>query len=124
MFKIEHTYQNMPKAIKTIDPDVHFRALHHLEEDPHITQRKLAEKLNISLGAANYCLKALIEVGHIKIQNFKANPNKSTYFYLLTPNGIAEKTLLTKDFIQRKTLEYQRLKSEIDQIKSKIKALD
>ena len=60
MFKTEHTYQNMPKAIKTIDPDVHFRALHHLEEDPHITQRKLAEKLNISLGAANYCYNLII----------------------------------------------------------------
>jgi EPS-associated MarR family transcriptional regulator len=123
MFKIEHIYLKMPKNLKSIDPDTRFRALHHLEEDPYITQRKLAEKLNISLGAANYCLKALIEVGHIKIQNFKANPNKSAYFYLLTPNGIAEKTLLTKGFIQRKTLEYQRLKSEIDQIKSKIKGL-
>lgn len=114
----------MPKAKKSIDPDTHFRALHHLEEDPHITQRKLAEKLNISLGAANYCLKALIEVGHIKVKNFKTNPNKSSYFYLLTPHGIAEKTILTKDFIKRKTSEYQRLKSEIDQIKSKIKVLD
>jgi MarR family transcriptional regulator, temperature-dependent positive regulator of motility len=98
--------------------------LHYLEDNPHITQRELANKLGISLGAANFCLKALVEVGHIKINNFKVNPNKSAYFYLLTPHGIAEKTLLTKDFIKRKTSEYQRLKSEIDQIKSKIKVLD
>ena len=122
MFKIEHTYQNMPKAIKTIHPDIHFKVLHYLEESPHITQRELAGKLGISLGAANFCLKALVEIGHIKINNFKKNSNKSAYLYLLTPMGFAEKAILTTNFLSRKMAEYQALKKEIDSIKLKIKA--
>ena len=122
MFKIEHTYQNMPKAIKTIDPDIHFKVLHYLEENPHITQRELANKLGISLGAANFCLKALVEVGHVKMNNFKKNSNKSAYLYLLTPVGFAEKAILTTHFLSRKMAEYHALKKEIDSIKLKIKA--
>ncbi len=122
MFKIEHSYQNMPKAIKTIDPDIHFKVLHYLEENPHITQRELANKLGISLGAANFCLKALVEVGHVKMNNFKKNSNKSAYLYLLTPMGFAEKAILTTHFLSRKMAEYRALKKEIDSIKLKIKA--
>ena len=121
MFKIEQTYQNMPKAIKTIDPDIHFKVLHYLEENPHITQRELANKLGISLGAANFCLKALVEVGHVKMNNFKKNSNKSAYLYLLTPMGFAEKAILTTHFLSRKIAEYHALKKEIDSIKLKIK---
>ena len=121
MFKIEHTYQNMPKAIKTIDPDIHFKVLHYLEENPHITQRELANKLGISLGAVNFCLKALVEVGHVKMNNFKKNSNKSAYLYLLTPMGFAEKAILTTNFLSRKMAEYHALKKEIDSIKLKIK---
>jgi EPS-associated MarR family transcriptional regulator len=121
MFKIEHTYQNMPKAIKIIDPDIHFKVLHYLEENPHITQRELANKLGISLGAANFCLKALVEVGHVKMNNFKNNSNKSAYLYLLTPIGFAEKAILTTNFLSRKMAEYHALKKEIDSIKLKIK---
>ena len=122
MFKIEHTYQNMPKTIKTIDPDIHFKVLHYLEENPHITQRELASKLGISLGAANFCLKALVEVGHVKMNNFKKNSNKSAYLYLLTPMGFAEKAILTTHFLSRKMAEYRALKKEIESIKLKIKA--
>ena len=122
MFKIEHTYQNMPKPLKSIDQDIHFKVLHYLEENSHITQRELANKLGISLGAANFCLKALVEVGHIKINNFKKNSNKSAYLYLLTPMGFAEKATLTTNFLSRKMAEYQALKKEIDSIKLKIKA--
>ena len=121
MFKIEHTYQNMPKAIKTIHPDIHFKVLHYLEESPHITQRELANKLGISLGAANFCLKALVEVGHVKMNNFKKNSNKSAYLYLLTPMGFAEKAILTTHFLSRKIAQYHALKKEIDSIKLKIK---
>ncbi len=106
----------MTKALKKIDPDVHYRALHLLEEEPNLTQRELAEKLGISLGGVNYCLKALIDIGHIKVGNFKKNPNKSVYLYLLTPKGIAEKTKLTAGFLKRKMLEYHTLKKEIDAI--------
>jgi MarR family transcriptional regulator, temperature-dependent positive regulator of motility len=108
----------MTKASKKIDPDMHFRVLHLLEDEPRLTQRELANKLGISLGGVNYCLKALIEVGHIKVGNFKKNPDKSVYLYLLTPKGIAEKASLTAGFLRRKMLEYQALKKEIEAIQS------
>jgi MarR family transcriptional regulator, temperature-dependent positive regulator of motility len=109
----------MTKALKKIDPDVHFRVLHLLEEEPNLTQRELAERLGISLGGVNYCLKSLIDIGHIKAGNFKKNPDKSVYLYLLTPKGIAEKAQLTAGFLKRKMAEYQALKKEIDAIQSK-----
>jgi EPS-associated MarR family transcriptional regulator len=108
----------MAKTLKPIDPDVHFRVLHLLEEEPKLTQRELAKKLGISLGGANYCLKALIEIGHIKAGNFSNNPDKSVYLYLLTPQGIAEKARLTAGFLKRKMAEYRALKKEIDSIQS------
>ena len=111
----------MTKALKSIDPDVHFRMLHLLQEEPALTQRELAQKLGISLGGVNYCLKALIEIGHIKVDNFSKNPNKSVYLYLLTPRGINEKAKLTLSFLKRKMSEYQALKKEIDSLKSSLK---
>ena len=111
----------MAKPLKTIDPDVHFRVLHLLEEEPELTQRELAEKLGISLGGANFCLKALINIGHIKVGNFSKNPDKSVYLYLLTPQGIAEKAKLTSGFLKRKMAEYRALKKEIDSLKSSLK---
>jgi EPS-associated MarR family transcriptional regulator len=111
----------MGRALKKIDPDVHFRVLHLLEEQPTLTQRELAEKLGISLGGVNYCLKSLIDVGHIKAGNFKKNPDKSAYLYLLTPQGLVEKASLTAGFLKRKMAEYRALKKEIDSIQSKAK---
>jgi EPS-associated MarR family transcriptional regulator len=111
----------MAKDLKKIDPDVHFRVLHLIEEEPMLTQRELAQRLGISLGGVNYCLKALIDIGHIKAGNFKKNPNKSVYLYLLTPQGIAEKARLTAGFLKRKMAEYHALKKEIDAIRSKAK---
>ena len=101
---------------------MHFRVLHLLEEEPAITQRELAQKLGISLGGINYCLKALIEIGHIKVGNFSKNPNKSVYLYLLTTQGISEKAKLTAGFLKRKMLEYHALKKEIESIQSSLKA--
>jgi MarR family transcriptional regulator, temperature-dependent positive regulator of motility len=109
------------KALKKIDPDLHFRVLHLLEEDPNLTQRELAKKLDISLGGVNYCLKSLIDIGHIKAGNFKKNPDKSVYLYLLTPKGIAEKAQLTAGFLKRKLAEYHVLKQEIESVQSKAK---
>ena len=111
----------MAKITKNIDPDIHFRVLHTLEENPHITQRELAQKLGISLGGVNFCLKALVEIGHVKINNFQKNTNKSAYLYLLTPSGISKKTMLATSFLKRKMNEYKALKMEIDLIKIKIK---
>ena len=109
----------MHKTLKSIDPDIHFRVLNLLEDNPEVTQRELAKKLGISLGGINYCLKALINIGHIKVDNFSKSPNKSAYFYLLTSQGVTEKARLTKSFLKRKMAEYKSLKKEIEIIRLK-----
>ena len=87
--------------------------LRKLQKSPESTQRELAEDLGFSLGKLNYCLKALRQKGLVKISNFKKNPNKINYFYVLTPKGIAIKTKLTVNFMKRKMLEYEELKKEL-----------
>ena len=111
----------MKKPLKTIDLDLHFRILHLLEGNPDISQRKIAEKLGISLGAINYCLNALIVIGHIKIHNFNKNPKKMFYLYLLTAKGMSEKVRLTSSFLNRKIDEYHSLRKEIESLQSKLK---
>ena len=111
----------MTKKLKLIHPDIHFTILRLIEDEPQITQRELAKRLGISLGGANYCLKALIDIGHIKAENFSKNPNKLLYLYLLTPRGIAEKAKLTSGFLKRKMEEYQAIKKEIKEIRSRMK---
>ena len=81
-------------------------ALRLLEDNPSMTQRELADALGVSLGAANYCLKALVDKGWVKLENFQKNPNKLGYLYLLTPVGLAAKTQLTARFLKRKLHEY------------------
>lgn len=111
----------MKKPLKKIDLDLHFRILHLLEDNPDISQREIARKIDISLGGVNYCLKALIDIGHIKIHNFNKNPKKIGYLYLLTPKGISEKVRLTSGFLNRKMTEYHALKKEIDSLQSRLK---
>ena len=77
----------------------------------------LANELNLSLGKVNYWIKALKNKGLIKINNFKKNPNKINYIYVLTPKGIKQKTKLTIDFMNRKMKEYEDLKKELKNIK-------
>ena len=84
------------------DNQDHFEILRKIEKKPNSTQRELAEELGFSLGKLNYCIKALQNKGLVKIQNFKKNPNKINYFYVLTPAGIATKTKLTINFMKRK----------------------
>ncbi len=84
-----------------------------IDKNPKHSQRKLASELGFSLGKLNYCLKALKEKGLVKINNFRKNPNKSNYFYILTPSGIKEKTNLTLNFMKRKMEEYEELKKNL-----------
>lgn len=91
----------------------HFDVLRKIQKKPESTQRELAEELGFSLGKLNYCLKALQSKGLIKIENFKKNPNKLNYFYVLTPKGISEKTKLTLNYMKRKMKEYDELKKEL-----------
>ena len=97
-----------------LQEDTHFRVLSLLEQNPDMSQRDLAKALGVSLGGINYSLKALMERGMVKAQNFKKSESKLAYAYVLTPQGIAEKTKLTARFLKRKMEEYEALKAEID----------
>tara|TARA_A100001015_G_scaffold314917_1_gene425515 strand:- start:4536 stop:4841 length:306 start_codon:yes stop_codon:yes gene_type:complete len=97
-----------------MDKEDNLQVLRKLIEKPEYTQRELAKELNFSLGKLNYCLKSLQQKGLIKIKNFKKNPKKLNYLYLITPKGISEKTKLTLNFMKRKMQEYEELKREIE----------
>lgn len=96
--------------------EVHYKALRLLEENPNMSQRELARALGVSLGKVNYCLKALIEKGFVKANNFRNQKNKTVYAYLLTPRGIEEKASMTVSFLKRKMAEFETLKREIEQL--------
>jgi EPS-associated MarR family transcriptional regulator len=96
-----------------LQEDTYFRVLRMLQDNPDMTQREIAEKLGISTSGLNYCLKALIDKGWVKVQNFSQSKNKFGYIYLLTPQGIAEKAVLANRFLKRKLAEHEALKAEI-----------
>ena len=91
----------------------HFNVMRKIKSKPNSSQRNMARELGFSLGKLNYCLNALKNKGLIKIKNFKKNPNKLGYRYILTPRGIAKKTELTINFMKRKLQEYDELHSEM-----------
>ena len=102
--------------LKQLQEDTHFRVLALLERNPDISQRDLAKALGISLGGVNYSLRALVEKGMVKAQNFSSSDKKLAYAYILTPKGLAEKSMLTARFLKRKMDEYEALKAEIESI--------
>lgn len=93
-----------------------------LHDNPRLSQRQLSRELGVSLGAVNYCLRALIDKGEVKIRNFRAAEDKRRYAYILTAKGIAEKARLTRAFLARKMAEYEALKAEIEAVQSEIGA--
>ncbi|CAM8659874.1 MarR_EPS, EPS-associated transcriptional regulator, MarR family [Comamonadaceae bacterium] len=107
-----------------LQEDTYFRVLHLLQDNPDITQRELAKTVGISVGGLNYCLKALVEKGLVKMKSFTNSKNKFGYIYVLTPNGIAEKAAITQRFLLRKMDEYEALKAEIEALKSEFEKLD
>ena len=104
--------------------ELQFRVLRLLESNPHLTQRDLSKSLGVSLGGVNYCLNALVAKGLVKIENFKKNKDRWAYAYLLTPQGIAEKTALTGAFLKQKMWEYKQLKEEIENLSQEINLAD
>ena len=109
--------KSLPMALKTQDTEnTHFKVLRLLESNPQMNQRELAQALGVSLGKTNYCLKALLDKGMLKMQNFQSNKRKLAYAYLLTPSGMAEKAALTGRFLQRKMSEFEQLKAEIESL--------
>lgn len=101
------------KEYQNITED-HLDLIHYIDQDGKASQRKIAKKTGLSIGKVNYCIKALINIGFIKTNNFYGSNKKLDYAYILTPKGIIEKTRLTKTFIEKKKKEYDKLKSYID----------
>ena len=89
-----------------------------LVKNPNQSQRKLSKELKLSLGKISYCLDELRKKGLIKIENFKKNPSKINYIYLLTPAGIEHKLKLTVSFMKKKLKEYDDLKKEFEEGKN------
>jgi len=103
--------------------EIRYRLLKYLEEHPTSTQREVAQALGVSIGKANYCLKALVEKGWVKVRNFRNSSNKSAYLYVLTPGGIEEKVDVTRAFLRRKRDEYDRLAEEIENLADEVRRL-
>ena len=98
-----------------------YKLLNVLQDNPDLSQRELAGKVGISLGKTNYCLRAVIEKGWVKAVSFRRSENKVAYVYLLTPHGIKQKMQATGYFLERKMMEYEALKKEIEQLSNEVK---
>lgn len=103
-----------------LNDELRYKLLKALDANPNASQRELSKVLGVSLGKTNYCMQALLEVGWIKVNNFKNNQNKLGYIYLLTPKGIEEKSMVTHRFLERKIQEYVALETEIKKLKAEI----
>jgi len=106
-----------------LQEDTYYRVMRILQDNPDMTQRELAEQLGISVGGLNYCMKALMEKGLVKMKNFADSKNKFGYVYVLTPTGMAEKAAITHRFLQRKMAEYEALAVEIQVLKTEVDEL-
>ena len=106
-----------------MEDEIQYKLLKVLEENPDVTQRELAARLGISLGKANYCLRALMKRGWVKMDNFRRNPNKLGYVYLLTPSGVKEKARFAVRFLRHKKIEFDLLKAEIERLKVEVEGL-
>ena len=102
------------------DNELHYYILKQLEDNPHMTQRQLAEVLGVSLGKTNYLIRSLLDVGWLKLGNFRRSNNKMGYAYLLTPKGLADKAEITQRFLERKRAEYERLASDIEALELEV----
>lgn len=111
----------MPKTRQQqLQEDTRFRVLSLLESQPDLNQREMAKALGVSLGGVNYCLRALVDKGLVKMHNFQKSDNKLGYAYLLTPQGLTEKMALTGRFLKRKQEEYAALKAEIEALQKTV----
>ncbi len=107
-------------TLRMLDETTHYSLLKTLEANPNLSQRDLAKRLGVSLGKINFCLKALVAKGNLKINNFRNNENKLAYVYLLTPRGVEQKACMTVEFLQIKMREYELLRAEIENLKREI----
>lgn len=108
---------------RNVPDDVRYRLLSYLAEHPDATQREVAERLGISIGKANYCLRAVIEKGWVKMRNFHNSKKKAAYLYVLTPKGLEEKINITFAFLRRKRAEYDLLAEEIHRLTEEVRRI-
>ena len=108
----------------TFQDELRLRVMRVLEENPEASQRQIASELNVSLGGVNYCLKALVDRGLVKLGNFAKSDRKIGYAYFLTPEGMTEKAKITARFLKRKMAEYEQLQVEIEQLKAETQAAE
>jgi EPS-associated MarR family transcriptional regulator len=104
--------------------EIEYKALKLLEANPELSQRQLSSGLGVSLGKAHYVLKSLIDVGWVKLDNFRRSDTKLGYTYVLTPSGIAEKAKITVRFFERKQREYLELQSEIQDLQVEVEKIE
>lgn len=103
-----------------VSEETRLQLMRLLEQNPELSQRELAKSMGISLGKVNYCLKALVAVGWVKVGNFARSSNKAGYVYALTPTGIKQKAALTVRFLEYKRQQYDLLKCEIEELRREI----
>lgn len=111
----------MVEQAPELTDETRYRLLRFLSEHPEASQRELAQELGVSVGKINYCLKALVNKGLLKIRNFRNSNNKLAYAYILTPHGIEEKADVTYRFLKRKIAEYDNLTKEIDRLTNEVR---
>ena len=100
--------------------DIRLRVMRLLDEDANLSQRAIADRLGVSLGSVNYCVKALVEKGWVKVDNFRRSDNKLAYAYILTPQGVSARISQTKSFLRYKLEEYTKLQAEIIRLEADV----
>lgn len=108
---------------EVITDETRYRLLKYLEANPDASQRALARELGVSLGKINYCIRALLDRGWIKVMNVKNSDNKLAYKYLLTPSGIEQKARITVRFLRKRLDEYEALEKEIFRLREEVRQL-
>lgn len=104
----------------TVTDEMRYKLLTLIQDKPSVSQRELASEMGVSVGKINYCIKALVDVGYIKLQNFAKSENKSGYTYFLTPQGIKEKVAVTVRFLEFKQQQYDAIKCEIVELQKEL----
>ena len=108
--------------IRPLDDEQALRLMRILDDEPQISQREIARRSQVSLGAVNFCLRALVDRGQVKIRNFRNSKNRQAYAYFLTPKGVSEKARLTRLFLKQKLAEYEALRAELEALEAREKA--
>jgi EPS-associated MarR family transcriptional regulator len=108
------------RTSQVLDDNTRYRLLKLLQANPEMSQRQLAAELEVSVGKVNFCLRALLDKGLLKVRNFRDNKNKLAYAYYLTPKGAKEKVRATSGFLRRKLAEYEELERQIEELRREV----